>query len=888
MTEPRATSDDAHRWERVQALFHAALDRPEAEREAFLVAACGNDDALRTEVLALIAADAEPGSILDRGVATIARDVLDRPVDTSLPTQTFGAYRVVGLLGEGGMGVVYHAVHREIGSQAAIKILRDASLSPARRARFSSEQRLLGQLDHASIARIYDADTLPDGTPWFVMEYVDGVPLGRYCTEHECSTRERLELFRTVCLAVQHAHQHAIVHRDLKPSNILVKPDGSVKLLDFGISKQLEGDEPAVDPTRTGFGLMTPAYAAPEQFTGGPIGIHTDVYALGVVLYELLAGRLPFDLSDRTPGEMEAMVATQEPDKPSVAARVAGPGATASRAEWDDLDVLCLTAMHKDPARRYRTVDALVRDVDRFLAGEALEARPDSFRYRTSKFTRRHWRPLTAAAVVLAVLAGVVIFYTVRLTIARNVAIAGAARTQRIQRFMTNLFEGGDPDAGPSDSLRVVTLIDRGVEQARGLEAEPAVQAELLQTLGTAYRGLGRLEQADSLLRLSLDRRRAALGPDNADVAHGLIALGLLRADQAQLDEADSLVKLGYAMIKRHVPPGDPAIAAAATAHGQVLELRGEYDRAIPLLEESVRLQEVGGKDSPDLAASLSALANTLFYAGRYGGSDSLNERVLAMSRRMYGAHHPAVANDLINIGAIRFELGHYDEAERYFKQALEINRAWYGDDHPETASNYTMLARAILFLNRFDEATKLLQHSLAIQEHVYGPVHPKVASTLNEIGNIALQQDRYDEAEAAFRRMAAIYKQVYNDKHYLICIAESNLASVYLARKQYPQAEALFRDVIARYSGLLAPDHMNVGISRIKLGRTLVREKRFADAVKETRAGYEIVVKQSDPAISFLRAARQDLIAEYDALAQPALAARFRAELADTATAAK
>src|SRR5437660_4178568 len=299
---------DHNRWERIQSLFHQTADLPPAEQDAFLQAACAHDSALIHEVSAMLKEDARPASLLDRGIAGIAHALLNDPDPAQLPRQQFGPYHLIRLLGEGGMGLVYLAERTDLGSLVAIKILRDAWLSPARRERFASEQRTLAQLNHASIARLYDADALPDGTPWFAMEYVEGVPLTEYCEQHASSIPERLRLFRAVCEAVEHAHRHLIVHRDLKPSNILVKPDGSVKLLDFGIAKQLDSLEGPVDRTRTGLRLMTPAYAAPEQILGDPVGIHTDIYTIGVVLYELLTGRLPFDLANRTPREVETVI----------------------------------------------------------------------------------------------------------------------------------------------------------------------------------------------------------------------------------------------------------------------------------------------------------------------------------------------------------------------------------------------------------------------------------------------------------------------------------------------------------------------------------------------------------------------------------------------------
>ncbi len=873
---------DATRWERIQALFHEVADLPGSAQRAFLEVECRDDPALMAEVLGLLEEDARGDSLLDRNVAHVAGQVLEQGIPPALLDQDFGPYRMKQVLGEGGMGVVYLAEREDLGSVAAIKILRDAWLSPDRRERFASEQRTLAQLNHPSIARLYDASTLPDGTPWFVMEYVEGVPLTQFCEEHASSIPERLRLFRAVCEAVEHAHRHLIVHRDLKPSNILVKPDGSVKLLDFGIAKQLDSLEGPVDRTRTGLRLMTPAYAAPEQILGEPVGIHTDIYTLGVVLYELLTGRLPFDLANRTPSEAETVIVEQRPERPSAAAKEK----SVSRRAWADLDVLCLTAMHIEPQRRYRTVEALIRDIDHYLAGEPLEARPDTFGYRLGKYVRRNWRPVSAATASFIVVVGLVVFYTVRLATARNAAVAEAARTQRIQHFMLNLFQGGEEAVGPADSLRVVTLVDRGVRDAQGLDGEPAVQAELYETLGSIYQKLGKLDRADSLLRAALDQRRSLFGSEDAEVAKSLVALGRLRVDQADYKEAERLIREGLEMSQRQLGPGHPAIANATLALGQALEESGRYDEGIKVLEQAVRLRgAAGGLPTSELAASMRELANTHYYAGHLAVADSLDRLVLAMTRRLNGERHPLVAEDLINLGAVQQEWGHYQDAERYYRQALDITQAFYGPNHYKTAAGLTVLGRALRFEPQGnDEAQRLFQRALVIRERVFGRVHPQVASTLNELGGVALARGRFDEAEALARRVLAIYRTVYGRKHAFTGVGVANLASVYLRHNQYSQAEPLFREAIGIFTETQGAEHLNTGIARIKLGRTLLRLRRYAEAVGETLAGYEILAKRTDRGVSWLVDARKDLVAAYDALGQPEKAARFRAELADSA----
>lgn len=883
---------DSQRWKRVQDLFHRAADLPAAEQEKFLRAACGNDTALLAHIQAMIEEDARRTSLLDCDLAHMAHAMFGTAT-APLPLRELGPYRIQRVLGEGGMGVVYLAQRKDLGNLVAIKLLRDAWLSPARRERFLNEQRTLAQLNHPSIARLYDADSLSDGTPWFAMEYVEGVPLIESCTARGAPIRERLELFRAVCEAVRFAHSHAVIHRDLKPSNILVRSDGAVRLLDFGIAKQLESLDRPADQTRTGLRLMTPAYAAPEQIRGEPVGVHSDVYSLGVILYELLAGRLPFDLSSRTPAEAETILVNEEPVRPSLAARRPRPadgppdGVEASRAAWADLDVLCLTAMHKDPQRRYRSVEALMRDVEHFLRGEPLEARPDSLGYRLGKFVRRNRRAVAATAAAFVAMISLVVFFTARLAAARNEALAEAARTHRIQQFMLNLFHGGDASVGPAADLRVATLLDRGVQEASALGSEPAVQAELYLTLGDVYRKLGNFERAGQMIESSLEQRRKLFGGDHRAVAESMVALGVLRVEQARLEDAEQLVRNGLAMFRRNLPDDRPEVANALASLGKVLQERGAYGEAIRAYEEAVRRHSLVVEPTPELAESLSELANSYFYAGNYAKSVELNQQALEMDRRIFGDRHPRVGDTLISLGAAQYQWGKPDESEKYARQGAEIIEAWYGPDHYRTASALTVLARAIVNQERYDEGAELLRRSLAIQERVHGPRHRMVASALNELGIVALSRGNLDEAETCYRRMVDIYREIYNDRHYLIAIALSNLSNIYDRREQYAAAERTLREVVARFSDTLPPGHLDIGIARIKLGRVLVRRKNFNLAEQELTAGVEILREQTTPPAGWLQRGLEGLVACYDALHRPDLALQIRAELAGAGAAA-
>ncbi len=869
--EAPSVDGGARRWTRVQDLFHAALERPPTERPSFVEGATRDDPSIGAEVLDLLAADEGEWTLLDRGVGPMADRILDSPVPEGAAGQgtagqgaageetsgeggageagpTFGPYRILSFLGEGGMGTVHRVVRDDLGSEAALKILRDGALSPARRARFLAEQRTLAALRHPGIAHLLDAGTLPDGTPWFVMELVEGVPLDEHLRRTDPELEERLRLFRTVGEVVEYAHRHAVIHRDLKPSNVLVREDGRVKVIDFGIAKRLgpEGQPPG-EATRTGFRLMTPAHAAPEQLRGEAVGVHTDVYALGVLLFQLLTGCTPFHLEDGSLEEAAEARTAGPPPRPSAlrSPGVSPPGRGGSRSEWADLDVLCMTAMHPDPARRYPTVEALLRDVDHFLRREPLEARPDSLGYRAGRFARRNRTPLGVAAAALLILVASSAAWAFSLMDARDRALAEAARAERVQRFTLNLFQGTDPDFAPAEGLRVVELLERGVQEARALEVDPALQAELYLALGGIHQQLGRLEAADSLIQEALELRRGLRGMEHPEVAEALVALGLVKEAQASLDEAEALAREGLEMTLRTLPPRHPARARAVAALGGVLEARGRYEEALPLVAEAVRLHGALAGPSAELASALGQLVNLNFYLGRYLQADSLGWEVLALNRSLYGETHPAAARDLINLGAVAFELGDALRAEELFREALAIQEPWYGLEHPATAANLTMLGRALVRQERMDEARELLRTSLAINRETLGEVHPRVASAENELGLIAQSGGDWEEARGHFLRMVEIYEALYPEGHSWVGVARSNLAGIHQAQGDHGEAERLFRGVLEMYGRILPEGHQLEGIAWIRLGGALVAQERFQDGIDALLRGREILASQ-------------------------------------------
>jgi eukaryotic-like serine/threonine-protein kinase len=879
MAEAGTSGIDGRRWQRIQALFHDAAALPSAERAPFLEQACADDAPLRQKVEGMLREDELGSCILDRGLAEVAEAVLQKG-DAVVGARQLGRYRIERKLGEGGMGVVYLAQREDLGSVVAIKLLRDSWVSSERRARFAKEQRFLASLEHPSIARLYDADTLEDGTPYFVMEYVEGAPLTSYCEQQGTTLAQRLGLFHAVCEAVRYAHALALIHRDLKPANVFVKADGSVRLLDFGIAKQVERADSGPAERTQGLSFMTPAYAAPEQLRGTAVGVYTDIYSLGVMLYELLTGQLPFDTAASTASQLLEAVTGAPARKPSEVAATRHNASELTRAEWADLDVLVACAMHVEPQRRYRSVDALLRDLDHFARHEPLEARPDSWRYRLGKFARRHRVALRLGATALVLLVALVSFFTFRLAKARDEALAEVARTQRIERFMKQLFSGDEAEVGPADDLRVVTLLDRGAREARALDRDPQVQAEMFQTLGTIYGDLSRFGPAEALLAQALEQRRRLFGKQSTQAGESLVALALMRLEQARFAEAEQLVREAVEIQTRALPPMHPAVARAQAALGHVLIGRGSYKAAISILTEVVARLTARGDQPLELRFVVSDLANAQFYLGNFDESRVLNLRLLELDKQTLGAQHANVADDLINLAAIHTERGTYAEAERLNREALVITERWFGPDQPMTASNLTLLGRALNHEGKDLEAISVLTRALRINERSYPANHPSIASTLNDLGIAARNLKRYDEAQAYLQRMLDIERALHGDDHERVGVAIANLATVDSERGDFTSAEKRLREALAIYAKRGFTDHVRSGFARISLGHALLGEKRYAEALTESRAGYDIMLRHKSLTSTAIPIARRDIPAALTALGRDAEAAAFRADL--------
>jgi serine/threonine protein kinase/Tfp pilus assembly protein PilF len=709
---------DPKRWQQVREVFAAAQALPPKERPAFLAARCGDDLALRGEVESLLLAAASDALRSGHATAEIAPQ-FDAFTEVLPEGGLVGPYRLRERIGRGGMGQVFLAERADGQFQqtVAIKLLGVGLDDPASVARFRTEREILARLEHANIARLLDGGVTERGLPYLVMEYVRGEPVTAFCDRQRMAVAERLRLFQEICHAVQYAHQNLIVHRDLKPSNILVSEQEHVKLLDFGIAKLLEPDGMSAsgEATRTATRLMTPAFASPEQLRGEPITTATDVYALGLLLYELLTGRRAQPVDDLSPAELERRICEADPERPSAAA-LAGEDASA-RAERrggvspqrlgrllrGDLDTIVSKAMHKEPRRRYASAADLAEDVGRHLTGLPVRARPDTLAYRASRFVRRHRFGVAAAGSAIVVLIGFAVAMAAQ---AARIAREAEAKA-RVTEFLTDLFKVSDPSEARGNTITARELLDRGTAKIReSLQDQPEIQAQLMATMANVYLSLGLSGQAEQQAKLALETRRRVLGPDHRDTLGSMNSLANAYWRQGRLAEAEALHRETFKIARRVLGPEDP-----------------------------------------DTLTSMNGLAVACEGQGRYAEAEALNREALDIKNRVLGPEHPLTLLSRNNLATACHNQGRYAEAEALHRETLEISERVLGADHPDTLRVMGNLANAFGAQGRHAEAEALHRKTLAIQERVLGPEHPETVNSLYNLGCFVALQGKHAQA---------------------------------------------------------------------------------------------------------------------------------------------
>jgi tetratricopeptide (TPR) repeat protein/predicted Ser/Thr protein kinase len=788
---------DPERWARIETAFAAALEAVPEGREAVILSHCDGDGELAARVRLLLEAHFGPGPLAD----------LPASASPEEPPERLGPYRIIRLLGEGGMGAVYLAEREGAGftQKVALKLIRAGAATGELARRLEAERAILARLDHQGIARLIDGGTLSGGAPFVAMEYVEGESLVRYCDAQRAGIADRLRLALGVCAALHHAHQQLVVHRDLKPGNILVTRAGRVKLLDFGIAKVLDPGSAAAGARTVPW--FTPEYSSPEQLRNEQVTTLSDVYSLGVLVYELLCGVRPHDLAGRTAAEVERIVCEAVPPAPSARAlegpqapaRAAARGLTPQRlrrALAGDLDLIVLKALAKEPSRRYGSVEEFAEELRRWLEGMPVRARPDSAAYRARKFVARH--RAAALAVTLAatgVVGGLAVaVWQQRLAVAqRDVAEAALRQAEDVTSYLVGLFEASQPQSAGADTLAARAILRHGLLMADSLAERPAVQARLLASLGEVQHALARYDAADSLLSRALAMQREALGEDHPDVAATLDRLGRLVRDRGRLDEAERHFRAARSIRLRAYPPTHPAQAASLVNLALVHMDRAEPARAESLYGEAVAIQrrahgpraaevavvmrpwasaarrkgdvalatarfaeavvimaEARGDSHPLTAELRVHHGDALALRGDTAAAEQLYRRALGEIERARGPRHTTLVHVLGNLAALATQTGRLREAEELQRRVLDITRTAYGADHPN-ATILAGVARVVALQGRHAEAESLLVAAIAHQQRVLGE-HRYVALNLMELGDIRLARGDSAAARGHYR----------------------------------------------------------------------------------------------------------------------------------------
>ncbi|HEX6057650.1 MAG TPA: serine/threonine-protein kinase [Gemmatimonadaceae bacterium] len=793
---------------RIETLFDRAIDLSPGERTRWLEDECADDSDLHAEVRELLDAHERATGILDVEATRIAAS-LSSDADDAPPIERAGPYRLTVEIGRGGMGRVYlgYRDDAQFEQRVAVKVLHH-DYSDAVVARFVAERQILASLDHPNIARLLDGGLTADGRPYCVMEFVDGEPLDVYCDRARLSIDDRLRLFCRVAEAVHHAHRNLVVHRDLKPSNILVTRRGEPKLLDFGIAKLLDPDAlPNAAPTTlTGVRPMTPEYASPEQVLGRPVTTAVDVHALGLILYEILAGQRPQRRDGEPLVHLERRIVQEQPPPPSVAVVIAasapsaaGPrapgadtvaqvrGATAAqlhRKLSGDLDRIVLMALRKEPERRYPSAQGLADDVRRYLDGRPVRARGDSLGYRARKFTVRHRWSVAAAASVMIALSAYAATSTVqagRIRRALEQARLEAEKTEQVTAFTMALFEMGDRLDARGDSITVRELLDLAAERAERFRTQPAAMSQMLDVIGRVHQRRGDYASAGPFLERALEVRRGHFGERHVVTAESMSHLASLLAARGQYAAAESLYR--QALDAQRAVLGGEHRQIARTLHDLAiqLQLQGRLAESAALYAEVRAMQRrVFDADHPEIAAVTSSLGLLRFQADDLDEAESLQRDALQMRRRLLGGEHPDVAMSLGLLGAVLRRKGDVVAAESLYRQAISIGRRTLGDGHPDLAHHLNGLALVMRSAGRYAAADSLYRRVLEDRRRALGPEHPSIASTMYQLGALHHERGEFTAAESLLVGALEMRRRRLGASHPLVAEVEEELVRLY------------------------------------------------------------------------------------------------------------
>jgi serine/threonine protein kinase/tetratricopeptide (TPR) repeat protein len=830
-------------WKKIKEILGAAIDCDASQRCAFLDQACAQDAALRAEVESLLSAHANAGNLSNSPWP-------EQITDASIEGQVIGPYRFVKKLGEGGMGQVWLSEQTSpVRRQVALKLIRGSMFDSGLLQRFQAERQLLAIMEHPAIAKVFDAGTTPQGQPYFVMEYVEGLSITVYCDEKKLSVKERLRLFLQVCDGIQHAHQKAIIHRDIKPANILVvEVDGkpTPRIIDFGLAKSVAPAEAGETLfTRMGTILGTPGYTSPEQSdpTIRDIDTRTDVYSLGVVLYELLTGSLPFDPGEFKKQPLEKTLRRlREEDPPIPSAKVSKDiEASSSRAEMrgtdsrqltsllrGDLDWITMKAIERDRSRRYGTASELAADIHRHLENRPVVARPASTGYRLQKYLRRNRIAVGVSSGALALL----VAFTVVQAIQLQRTTRERDRANRVTEFMKNMFTVSDPGEARGNSITAREILDKSSKEIEsGLSRDPLLQAQMMNIMGEVYLNLGLYPKAQSLFEQAVRIHRQQLGVRSRETLDSMNKVVWALLEQGQFVQAEKMEREVLALRRELFGPEDRDTLDSQMNLAYALFGEGRYAESEQVDQEALAIRRRILPEDPTTLSEMSNLGITLAVLGRYREADDIYNQALAIMNRTLGPEDPQTIKAISNLADNYDREGRLAESEDITRKTLEMRRRILGPDHPDTLQNNGDVGTLLYEQGRYADAEKIHRETLANQKRITGPEHPSTLVTMDNLANDLAALHRYREAEQLSRETWGIRQRVLGPEHSDTLLSAVHLGVIYRLEGKYAEAERLIRAALASQRKVLGDAHANCASSEYDLALIAAAQGHREDA---------------------------------------------------------
>ncbi len=845
-------------WDKISRLYDQVTNLPKSDRKAFL-SELPEEKEIKQELISLLELEKPSTEYFDTLTQKLIEPALDELSDLPPYSGIVKNYRLIDKLGRGGMGTVYMAERDDnlFNNRVAVKILRRGMDTEDILNRFRNERQILARLNHPNITHLLDGGITSDGRPYFVMEYVEGIPITQYCDKKKLSPLQRLHLFIQICDALEYAHQNLVIHRYLKPENILVTPQGNVKLLDFGIAKLLDPkhSRPYTLPGK-GNNIMTPEYASPEQICGKPMNTSSDIYQLGLVLYSLLSGHSPQKTEGYSLKEAERIILDKIPEKPSQIILKLSPEKLFDICEnrsisparlksflKGDIDTIILRAVKKNPKERFSTVMELKGDILRFNKGEPIISRGENVGYKLIKFTRRNLIPIFFATLFLTTLLLFGAFHHFSIAEQRNHAQQEAAKAAHVTAFMMDLFEANDPALSQGDELTARELLEKAETRIALLEGQPEIQAEMFDVTGQIYRRLGLFDRSEELLNNSLELRIELYGSDHPETMTAFDQIGLLYSDMGHFEAADSLHRKVLMSRENTLASNDPAIAESYSNLAYVVRRTGNISEAENMYRKSFEIrQKTLGAEHPLTIESLSSLGVTLLNKARYIESEAILSDVLYRRRGYLGSHHPDLAMSINNLGAVSLNLGNFSNAEQLFEESYEMRKSLFGEMHPKVALVRNNLGIAQLEQKNYEMASYHFKSALQIRKEILGDHNVATAISRFCLGDLYWQMNRYDDAYYMLSKAYEVFKSQLSPAHSFAARTQMLLGLTHLGLSNYDAAYEFMSNGFEKVKEVHNENSLEMAIARWHYGIYLSKTGEHNSAAESLQASLQIL----------------------------------------------